>query len=116
MKPVFHLLTCALLLWLSACATSLDAQHPMNQGWRVGHIDHTVTLDESTPLVRFGEDCRAIPLAQNQTAPVRWAMLHFRRPPEEVFRIVPVWTEAALTEGQVVYVKVDDCAKPLALH
>lgn len=116
MKPVYRLLICAATLWLSACATSLDAQHPMEQGWRVGHIDHEVTLDESTPLVRFGEDCRGIPLPAEQTAPVRWVMLHFRRPPEEVFRIVPVWAGATLTEGQVVYVKVDDCAKPLELH
>lgn len=116
MKPVYRLLICAMTLWLAACATSLDAQHPMEEGWRVGHVDHEVALDESTPLVRFGEDCRDIPLPPQQTAPVRWAMLHFRRPPEEVFRIVPVWSDTALPEGQLVYVKVDDCAKPLALH
>jgi len=116
MKRCYPTMTCSLLLWLSGCATSLDAQHPIEQGWRVAYVDHDVTLDESTPLVRFGEDCRAIPLTQSQTAPIRWVMLHFQRPPEEVFRVVPIWAEHPLTEGQSVYVKVDDCAKPLAPH
>lgn len=115
MKLVYRILMSLVACWLSACATGPDDLHPMAQGWRVAHVDHEVTFDESTPLVRFSEDCRAIPLGSSQTAPVRWAMLHFRRPPEEIFRIVPVWSDARLAEGQQVYVNVDDCARPLAL-
>ncbi|TAK98695.1 MAG: hypothetical protein EPO09_02115 [Aquabacterium sp.] len=109
---ICRLLSLAAMLSLAACASTTDAAHPEAELWRVGYIDHDVTLNESTPLVRFSQDCRDI-LPSTQTMGVRWVMLHFRRPPEEVFRIVPLPDGQQLAEGQKVYVKVDECTRTL---
>lgn len=106
-------IACCVPALMQGCASSLDARHPMDQGWRAGEVDHDVALDESTPLVRFSEDCRAMMSPVNQTAPVRWTLLHFRRPPEEVFRVVPNWADHPLAPGQPVYLNVEDCTKPV---
>jgi len=116
MKPT-TLLTLAAAIAASAlmagCADYPDDKHPMGDGWRVAHLDHEVSLVESTPLVRFAEDCRAVPLGEGQSEPARWALLHFRRPPEDVYRVVPVTGGMPVQEGQQVYVNVNDCAQPL---
>lgn len=107
-----HILSMLVVAGLTACATHTDAAHPEAALWRVGYIDHEVALTESAPLVRFSQDCRAV-LPAEQTADVRWVMLHYRRPPEEVFRIVPLPDRQHITEGQPVYVKVDECSQAL---
>ena len=105
-KMAFCALACALTM-MAGCATHADDAHPMSAGWRVAHIDHEVSLDESTPLVAFSEDCRA---TLDGKAPTRWALLHFRRPPEEVFRVVPLQPGQAFKDEAEVYVNVNDCA------
>lgn len=114
MTPLRRLLALPLVL-LGACTTTPDAQHPMDQGWRVAHVDHEVALDESTPLVRFSEDCRSL-MPSAQTYGVRWALLHFRRPPEEVFRVVPLKDGQHLKEEQTVYVNVDNCTQAVEIR
>ncbi len=100
----------AMGLTLAGCASYPDAAHPMSQGWRVAHIDHELASDESTPLVPLTEDCRA--QAMQAGAPARWVMLHFRRPPQEVFRVAAL-NEGVFKEGDEVYVRVDSCDVPL---
>ena len=113
MKSVCLSWACLLMLTTSGCTTYPDAAHPMSEGWRVAHIDHAVRLDESTPLVRFAEDCRSVPLAAGQTEPAGWALLHFRRPPEDVYRVVPLPSGMHFAENLAVYVKVTDCAQAI---
>jgi hypothetical protein len=100
----------AALAMMAGCATHADDAHPMSAGWRVAHIDHEVSLDESTPLVAFSEDCRA---TLDGKAPRRWALLHFRRPPEDVFRVVPLQPGQAFKDEAEVYVNVNDCGDQL---
>jgi hypothetical protein len=117
MKSTHLLLTGLLgvaLATLSGCESYPDAAHPMNDGWRIGHVDHEVTADESTPLVRFTEDCRAVPIPIGRPEPSRWALLHFRRPPVDVYRVVPLMGVERFEAGQEVYVNVDDCTQPIA--
>lgn len=104
---------CVLMLAVSGCATSTDAAHPMSDGWLVAHMDHVVSLDESTPSVRFAEDCRALPLATGQAEPAGWVLLHFSRSSEDVYRVVPLPAGIHVAEGREVYVKVTDCAQAL---
>lgn len=98
---------------LPGCESYPDATHPMSDGWRIGHMDHEVAADESTPLVRFTEDCRAVPIPVGRPEPTRWALLHFHRPPVDVYRVVPLTGIERFDEGQQVYVNVDDCTQPL---
>ncbi|MGC4062280.1 MAG: hypothetical protein QM749_16105 [Aquabacterium sp.] len=116
MKPTHRLptgLLCIAALTLSGCESYPDAAHPMSDGWRVAHVDHEVTANESTPLVRFTEDCRAVPIPIGRPEPARWALLHFRRPPVDVYRVVPLMGADRVEEGQEVYVNVDDCTQPV---
>jgi hypothetical protein len=114
MKSICRSWACLMVLSASGCAIyPEDAAHPMSEGWRVAHIDHTVSPDESTPLVRFAEDCRAVPLAAGQAEPAGWVLLHFRRPPEEIYRVVPLPAGMHVSENREVYVKVTDCAQAL---
>lgn len=99
-------------LALSACAEYPDAQHPRLDGWRVATVDHTVKLDESTPLVGFTQDCRAL-LHTASEPPSSWVMLHYRRPPEDIFRVVPVADPSQLKQGDSVYVQVQSCDRAL---
>ena len=113
MKSIGFSWACLLILATSGCASYPDAAHPMSEGWRVAHIDHAVSLDESTPLVRFAEDCRAVPLVAGQAEPAGWVLLHFRRPPEEVYRVVPLPAGMRLVQDREVYVNVTDCAQAI---
>jgi hypothetical protein len=110
--PCGRIMTLAALLALSACASEPDAAHPVTAMWRVGYVDHEVDLTESTPLVRFSQDCRSV-LPDAQTDGAKWVMLHYRRPPEEVFRVVPLPRDQHVAAHQTVYVKVDDCSQAI---
>ena len=114
MKSICLSSACLLILAASGCASDPDAAHPMSEGWRVAHTDRAVSLDESTPLVRFAEDCRVAPRAAGQAEPAGWVLLHFRRPPGDVYRVVPLPSGMRIEENREVYVNVSDCAQTLA--
>ena len=109
--PIFFRRLLALTLpclALSACADYPDAQHPVMDGWRVATIDHIVTSDESTPLVAFEHDCRSLMSTGPHGTP-NWVMLHYRRPPGDVYRVVPVADPQTVHEGDSVYVQSKAC-------
>jgi hypothetical protein len=69
MKSICRSWACLMVLSASGCAIyPEDAAHPMSEGWRVAHIDHTVSPDESTPLVRFAARCLWQPVKLNLPA------------------------------------------------
>ncbi len=110
MKLSVGVLIGAALVALSACSGYPDAQYPLAQGWHVAHLDRQVLPEEPLPLVDVDMDCRSRAAVAGHG---EWALVHFRRPPEEVYSVVPAQSLSGLQRGDAVYADVGHCAQAL---
>ena len=104
--PIMAITLAACLL--AACAHYPDGDFAMQDGWRVAHVDALVTLADSPPTVAPANDCRRA-VGDSVRLGGSWVLVHYRRPPGQVFRIAPVDATDAWAPGQEVYVNVTDC-------
>ncbi len=100
----------AVLSAVSACAGLPDAQFTIGQGWRIAHLDRQVQSGEPLPVVGASMDCRTRGAVGSDG---QWVLVHFRRPPEMVYSVVPARGVAGLQQGDEVYADVDGCSHAL---
>lgn len=109
-QPLHGLLALVLLLLMSGCASSLDAQHPWGQGWRIGKVE---ALGDKSGLI-IHTDCRerlGREWPHPQVAVVSYS--YGGSPTLRQNRLVGVPAQTSLMPGDAVYIKLDDCSVPL---
>ncbi len=112
MKLYTYLIMGAVLSGLTACASFPDEQYPVQQGWRIAHLERTVGSAEALSTVDAQRDCRSL-LPAAEAASQRWALVHFRRPPGLVDSVVPIDLDSGIQPGDAVYADVEHCAHAL---
>lgn len=109
LQLILGLFVAALLLSLTGCANNQAAAQTANTSgrWTEGHFDQLVTAHDHTPLVSRQNDCRA---QFNAPASQQWALVHVRRVPGYLYRVVPVpEIQQALIKGQKVWINASLC-------
>lgn len=112
MKLYTCLLMGVTLTTLTACASFPDERYPVDQGWRIAHLQRTVLSTEALPTVGADHDCRTrVPVSE--TSAHTWALVHFRRPPGIVYSVIPIDAATDLQPGDAFYADVGHCAHAL---
>lgn len=107
MSP-FQLAIClGMVLSAAACAAPTDDAMRADAGWRMAHVDRVLPLDERLEVVGATQDCRLT--APNSAAGQAWLLVHYRRPPIMVFRVVPAMANRDYAAGEPVWINVSDC-------
>ncbi|HET8868999.1 MAG TPA: hypothetical protein VFM48_01010 [Aquabacterium sp.] len=104
-----------LFVLLCACVAAVSARSlpsVSTAAWREVHVDRLVSEHEALGLVSPSQDCRKVAGAGDADHP--WLLVHFRRSPLMVYRVVPASDKVPETAGQELFVNLRDCqAHPL---
>lgn len=105
LQLILGLCVAALLLGLTGCANQ-PSSNPVIGHWQEARFDQWLTVQDHAPLVSRQNDCRA----QSTTpASQRWALVHVRRVPGHVYRVLPAPEAQALVNGQKVWINASQC-------
>ena len=107
LQLILGLFVAALLLSLTGCANQPATQTAgTDNRWTEGRFDRLLTAQDHTPLVSRQNDCRA---QSASPASQQWALVHVRRVPGQVYRVVPAPEAQALVNGQKVWINSSQC-------
>lgn len=107
LQLILGLFVAAMLLSLTGCANQSATQTTSTSSrWTEGRFDQLLTAKDQTPLVSRQNDCR---VQSTSPASQQWALVHVRRVPGQVYRVVPAPEAQALVNGQKVWINACQC-------
>ena len=95
------------LLGLTGCANPSYTRTASGASWSEAYVDHLIGPQDQARLVAPQNDCRLN--TASTVASQQWALVHARRVPGQVYRVVPVTADQSVTEGQKVWIQGNQC-------